>query len=136
MHTMANDQLTRELSLLANRVQGLVDKLEEFMQEILDKVLEGKKTNGIASKMRECMSPLSQAYSISRSKTLDDNTELLNGMIATVNVNLSEHNTIRDEMNNKFGEFEPVKTVVTKLDMNVGLLQTEAHRVANGSTST
>ena len=92
MQTMANDQLTRELSLLANRAQGLADKLEDLMPEIRDKVIEGGRTaNGIAEQLRELMNPLLQAHLINRSKTLDDETDLLNEMLATVNVNLSEH---------------------------------------------
>ena len=99
---MANDQFTRELSLLANRVQGLANKFEEFMPEIRDKVLEGERTtNGIAEQLREFMNPLLQADLINRSKTLDDKTNLLNGMVATVNVNLSEHGRILDNMKNK-----------------------------------
>ena len=55
---MQTDQLTRELSRLANRVQGWADKFEDVMPEIRDKVLEGERTtNGIAEQLRESIDP-------------------------------------------------------------------------------
>ena len=106
------------------------------MPEIRDKVLQGEATStGIADQLKELINPMLQADLINRSKTLEDKTDLLSGMIATINTNLSEHGKILEDMRNKFTEFEPVKTMVAKLESNVGLLQTEAHRVANESTA-
>ena len=42
MMTMTNEQLTANLSDLANRVQGQANRLEAFMPEIRDKVLQGE----------------------------------------------------------------------------------------------
>ena len=84
------------------------------MPEIRDKVLQGEATsNGISDQLRDLINPMLQADFINQMKVLDNKTEWMNAMIASTNANISEHGNILDEMKIKFGECEPVKTVVT-----------------------
>ena len=103
MNILTNEQLTGHLTELSNRVQGQADRLEAFMPEIRDKVLQGEATSsGMADQLKELINPMLQADLINRSKTLEDKTDLLSGMIATINTNLSEHGKILEDMKNKF----------------------------------
>ena len=59
MMTMTNEQLTGNLAELANRVQGQADRLEAFMPEIRDKVLQGEATSsGMADQLKELINPM------------------------------------------------------------------------------
>ena len=65
------------------------------------------------------MNPQLQRDVVNRSKVLDDNADLLNGMIATVNTNLSEHKQLLDELKTKYRDFEPVKSVVSGIETDI-----------------
>ena len=76
MMTMTNEQLTANLAGLAKRAQGQADRLEEFLPEIRDKVLQGEATSsGIADQLRDLINPMLQADLMNRSKILDDKTD-------------------------------------------------------------
>ena len=89
--TMTNEHLKQNLADLAQRVQGQADRLEEYMPEIRDKVQQGEaRYNVTADQLRDLVNPMLQTDLISRIKALNGKTDLLNGIIITVNQHLSE----------------------------------------------
>ena len=71
--TMTNEQLTQNLSNLADRVQGQADRLEEFMPEIRDKILQGEARYTVqADQLKDLVNPILQADLINKTKILED----------------------------------------------------------------
>ena len=132
-----NEQLTVELNLLANRVQGLADSLENMMPEMKNKILASETaTEQISNHLKNLVNPLSSADLISRTQIMHDRMDVIDGNLADASRNLTQQQQLLEAMNNKVESVEAIKKVLADTGTNITALQTEAHRIANESTAT
>ena len=86
-----NEQLTVELNLLANRVQGLADSLESMMPEVKNKILASEAvTEQISNNLKNLVNPLLSADLVSRTQVMHDRMDVIDGNLADASRNLTQ----------------------------------------------
>ena len=127
-----NEQLTVELNLLANRVQGLADSLESMMPEVKNKILASEAvTEQISNNLKNLVNPLLSADLISRTQIMHDRMDVIDGNLADASRSLTQQQQLLDAMNNKVESVDAIKKVLAETGTHITALQTEAHRIAN-----